>query len=91
MRKPVYGRGSEGWKSTYIDGGAGSETDYFLPDAAEEEVDEPNGGSRLPTSYCKDDPAVEIGGCRAIVVDASVGDDITVWVALRLVYCCDPV
>jgi hypothetical protein len=78
-------------KSTHVDGGAGSETDYFLPDVAVEEVDEPNDGSRLPTSYCKDGPAVEIGGCRAIVVDASVGADTTVWVALQVVYCCDPV
>ena len=50
---------------------AGAEADHFLPDAAEEQADEPNDDSRLPTSYCKDGPAVEIGECRAIVVDAS--------------------
>jgi hypothetical protein len=43
-----------------------------MPDAAEEEADEPNDDSRLPTSYRKDGPAVEISRCKAIVVDASV-------------------
>jgi hypothetical protein len=36
-------------------------------------------------------PAVVIGGRRAIVVDASVGADTTMWVALQLVYGSDPV
>jgi len=37
--------------------------------------------SRLETSYCKDGSAAEIGGCKAIVVDASVGADTTMWAA----------
>ena len=56
-----------------VDGGAGAEADYLLLEAPEERADEPNDGSRLPTSYCKDGPAVEIGGCRASVVDVTVG------------------
>jgi hypothetical protein len=39
-------------------------------DFLEEEVEEPNDDSRLPTRYCKDGPAVEIGGYQA-AVDAS--------------------
>jgi hypothetical protein len=29
---------------------------------------------------------VEIGGCTAIIIDASAGADMTVWVALQAVY-----
>ena len=86
MRKPVCGRGFDGRDQRTT---AGAEAGHFLPDAAEEKADEPNDDSLLPTSYCKDGPAVEIGGCRAIVVDASV--DTTAWVALQLVYRSDPV
>ena len=69
---------------------AGAEADQRLPDTAEE-ADEPDDDSRLPTSYCKDGPAVEIGGCRAIVLMPASGRGYHDLGRAQLAYRCDPV
>ena len=60
-------------------------------DFLEEEVEEPNDDSRLPTRYCKDGPAVEIGGVKLSPSMQASGADTTMWVGLQLVCRCDRV